>query len=554
MLALHPTVLAQSGPLKTIPAPEIIWSVFAPELLVLGATLTLLLMAVAGRRRNLVAIPMTIVGILIGAALIANDLSAPGGIVVATSAISGATVLGLAARPRWAHTWVAGISLVGALAMTAWQYLAIMAGESGQVVTSALQGSLALDGVALFTRITVYATTLLALMIGHGYLADRGLHKPEFEPLVLMSALGMTVAGAATDLITIFVAYEVLSISLYILAGTARRDRRSQEAGLKYFVLGAVTSAILLYGMALTYAATGSVDLAVIGQSLALVTTPDRLSVIGMVLVIVGLGFKVSLAPFQLWTPDVYQGSPTNVTAFMAAATKAAGFAIILRLFLVAYAPLQDLWVPMLAVMAAGTMLYGAIVAVLQHDVKRMLAFSSIAHAGYATIGVVSASTDGMRATLWYLFTYAIATIAAFAAVIAIERRRQGEVTLDQLRGLGRTSPALAILFSLALLSLAGIPPTAGFAGKLVVFQAGVDAGLQWLVVVGVIASVIAAFFYLRIMAMMFLEDPREDLGEPVMSGGLVYGISVAAALVLYLGLQPENLLHVADTVAQIVR
>ncbi|MFT5223229.1 MAG: NADH-quinone oxidoreductase subunit N [Glaciecola sp.] len=225
-----------------------------------------------------------------------------------------------------------------------------------------------------------------------------------------------------------------------------------------------------------------------------------------------------------------------------------------LRLFLVAFAPLQDLWVPVVSVLAAITMLYGAIVAVVQHDLKRMLAYSSIAHAGYAMIGVVSTSTDGMRSTVWYLLTYAVSTLAAFGAVIAIERARQGEVTLDRIRGLGRTSPALAVLFSLALLSLAGIPPTAGFAGKLLVFQAGVDAGLQLLVIAGVISSVIAAFFYLRIMAMMFLEAPREDVGEPLMSGGLVYGISLASALVIYLGVNPRDLLRVADSVAQILR
>lgn len=544
-------VLAQAGDL---PTPEVVWSTFAPELLPGAAVLALLLMAVAGRRRNLVAIPFSVIGILVGGWLLTNDQTGPGAIVVATSALSGAAVLGLAARPQMAHTWVAGLSVAGALAMTGWQYASVLALGGDQVPIAAMQGSIALDGIALFTRITVYLTTLLALLVGHGYLNDRGLHKPEFEPLILMSALGMAVAGAATDLITIFVAYEVLSIALYVLAGSARRDRRSQEAGLKYFVLGAVTSAILLYGMALVYAATGSLDLGGIGASLALVTTPERLGVLGMVLVMVGLGFKVALAPFQLWTPDVYQGSPTNITAFMAAATKAAGFAIILRLFFVAFAPLSDLWVPIVSALAAVTMLYGAIVAVVQSDVKRMLAYSSIAHAGYAAIGVAAASGDGLRGTLWYLLTYAVTTIGAFGAVIAVERRRKGEVTLDQLRGLGRTHPALAVLFSVALLSLAGIPPTAGFAGKLVVFQAGVGAGLEWLVVVGVVSSVIAAFFYLRIMGMMFLEDPREELAEPTLTTGLVTGMAAAFAATVVLGVYPTFVLDIVDGVTQIVR
>ncbi len=534
--------------------PEVVWSTFAPELLVGGAVLTLLLMSVAGRRRNIVVLPMALIGILVGAALVTNDHTVPGAITIAVSAGSAAMTLGFAARPQIAHTWIAGMAVLGALVLTLWQYDQAQVAGQGVVPVLAMQGSVALDGIALFTRLTVYLTTLLVLPLGHGYLRDREIHKPEFEPLLLMSALGMAAAGAATDLITIFVAYEVLSISLYVLAGVARRDRRSQEAGVKYFVLGAITSAILLYGMALVYTATGSLDLASIGAALELVTTPERLAAVGMVLVIVGLGFKIALAPFQLWTPDVYQGSPTNVTAFMAAATKAAGFAIVLRLFLVAFAPLQDLWVPILAGLSALTMLYGAIVAVVQTDIKRMLAYSSIAHAGYATIGVVSASSDGMTATLWYLVTYAVSTLAAFGAVIAMERQRRGEVTLADLRGLGRTSPALAGLLSLALLSLAGIPPTAGFAGKLVVFQAGVDAGLPWLVVIGVASSVIAAFFYLRIMGMMFLEDVPEGAQEPVVTTGLSVGISVAAALTIYLGIQPEVLLTIADRVGTLAR
>lgn len=545
-------MLAQAP--NPIPAPEIAWATFAPELVLIGAVLVLLLMSVVGRQRNLVVIPAAVLGVVGGVLLTLNEQTAVGAIVVAVSAGIAAVVLGLAARPQIAHTWVAGIATAGALALTFWQYTSVLSPDNGLTDISAMQGSLALDGIALFTRITVYVTTLLALALGHGYLRDRQIHKPEFEPLILMSAIGMAAAGAATDLITIFVAYEVLSIALYVLAGSARRDRRSQESGLKYFVMGAVTSAVMLYGMALVYAATGAITLSGIGDALAVVTTPERMAVIGMVFIVVGLGFKVALAPFQLWTPDVYQGAPTNVTAFMAAATKAAGFAIILRLFLVAFAPLADLWVPVLAGLSAITMLYGAIVAVVQHDVKRMLAFSSIAHAGYATIGVASASTEGMSATLWYLLTYAVATLAAFGAVIAVERRRQGEVTLDDLRGMGKTSPALAGLFSLALLSLAGIPPTAGFAGKLLVFQAGVDAGLQWLVVVGVVSSVIAAFFYLRIMGMMFLEEPVEGVGEPIITTGLSTGIAVASALTIYLGIQPEVLLQVADRVATLAR
>ena len=238
----------------------------------------------------------------------------------------------------------------------------------------------------------------------------------------------------------------------------------------------------------------------------------------------------------------------------MAAATKAAAFAALLRVYLQAFGALEDLWVPVVAALSALTMLYGAFVAIVQRDVKRILAYSSLAHAGYAAVGVAAASQQGMAGTLWYLLTYAVTVLAAFGAVVAIERQRRGEVALVDLRGLGRTSPALALILSLALLSLAGIPPTAGFAGKLAVFQAGVAADLEWLVVIGVASSVIAAFFYLRLMGMMFLEEPDDETEVPVISTGLSFGVAVAAALVVYLGVQPQVLLDVVQNAAVLAR
>jgi len=339
-----------------------------------------------------------------------------------------------------------------------------------------------------------------------------------------------------------------------VLSGLARRDRRSQEAGLKYFIMGAVASAILLYGMALLYVATGRLDLPGIGVALGLVTTDRLVAALGLGMVTVGVGFKISLVPFQLWTPDVYQGAPTNITAFMAAATKAAGFAAVLRLYLVAFPAMEALWVPIIAVLAAASMLYGAYLAVVQGDLKRMLAYSSITHAGYASIGLLAVSDDGLSAALFYVLAYAVSTLAAFGCVIAIERTRRGEVGLTHLRGLGRTSPAVAGILSLALLSLAGIPPTAGFIGKLLVFRAGLDAGLTWLVVIGVLSTVVAAFFYLRIAGMMFLEEPDPEGPIPTQSSGMSLGIAVAAALVVFIGLQPQPLLQYAEAAASLVR
>jgi NADH-quinone oxidoreductase subunit N len=548
--------LAQAAGTTELPIPEIAWSAFAPELVPTAAALILLLVAVAGHRRQLlVGVPTAVLGIVLGAVLIAQDLFVPGAVTIAVAAVLPAATAVVPRKPTLIGAWFAGASLVGALVLTMWQFTEQMVpGAVTMTPQAALQGSIANDGIAFFTRLTVYLVALLVLPLGQGYLKDRAINRSEVAPLILLSVVGMAALGTANDLITMFIAVEILSIALYILCGLARRDRRSQEASLKYLILGTVASAILLYGMALIYTATGSVDLAVIGRSLGLVSTTPVLAALGLALVTVGVGFKVSLAPFHLWTPDVYQGAPTNITAFMAAATKAAGFAAVLRLYLVAFPSLQSLWVPALSVLAAVTMIYGAWVAIVQHDVKRMLAYSSITHAGYTTIGVVSLSNAGLSATLWYLLTYAIATVGAFGCVIALERRRRGEVTLADLRGLGRSSPLLAGFLAVCLLSLAGVPATAGFVGKIAIFQAGIAAGLTWLVVIGVVSSVIAAFFYLRLAGLMFLDEAPVDQPLPIITPGISTGVSVAAVLVVYLGVNPQVMLQLADNAAALVR
>jgi NADH-quinone oxidoreductase subunit N len=539
----------------SLAVPEVAWSAFAPELLVAAVALVLLLVPIARARQQIVAVPAALVGLAVGVWLVTEGLALPGAIIVAVSLALPAAVVAFPRRLSMVQALSAGSALLGALVLTGWQYVTVL--DQGQATLSpqsALAGALANDGIAFFTRITVYLTALLVLPLGYGYLRERRLNRAEVEPMLLLAAVGMVALATANDLITLFVSLEVFSLALYVLAGLARRDRRSQESSLKYFVMGAVASAILLYGMALLYVATGHLDLPGLGTSLGLVTTNRLVAALGLGLVTVGIGFKVALVPFHLWIPDVYQGAPTNITAFMAAATKAAGFAALLRLYLVAFPGLQTLWVPVLAVLAAATMLYGAYLAVVQRDLKRMLAYSSITHAGYATIGVIAVSDAGLSATLWYLLTYAVSTLAAFGCVIAVERTRHGEVGLLELRGLGRSSPAIAGILALSLLSLAGLPPTAGFVGKLVVFQAGVAAGFTWLVVIGVASSVIAAFFYLRIAGVMFLEDPDPERPLPAQSTGMSLGIAVSAALVVFLGIQPQPILQYIESAAALVR
>ncbi len=536
--------------------PDFAWSTFAPEIVLSATVMVLLLLLVANRFRNLVAglcsLTIVVVGVLLS--LPVNGAEGDpflGGVVIAFGIAVVALAIGLGGVPRLIGPWIAGAGTVAALALTGWQITGVLFDQIGAAVpVLTAGGSVAFDGIAVMTRLTVLISTLLVLLFSHGYLRERGIARGEYEPLVLLSATGMMLLGAANDAITLFVALEILSISLYVLAGLARRDRRSQEAAIKYFVMGAVASAILLYGLALMYVATGTLDLQTMALRLSLAGTNIGVAGLGLALVTVGIGFKIAMAPFQLWTPDVYQGAPTNVTAFMAAGTKAAGFAIVLRLYLLAFAPLDDLWLPVVTVLAAVTMLYGALGALVQVDLKRILAYSSIAHAGYALIGVVAGGDQGVSSTTWYLLTYAVSTLAAFGVVIAAERKRRGEVTLSTIRGLGRTQPVLAWALTIALLSLAGIPPTAGFAGKLEVFRAGVASGFTWLVVIGVLSSVIAAFFYLRIIGAMFLEEPETD-EAPLVPDDLNIGISLAAAAIVFLGIQPQLVLDIATRTAQ---
>ena len=548
-------LLAQTTAQPPIDVPDVAWSAFAPELLVTVVALILLLVAIARGRQQLVAAPSALLFLAVGVWLITAGLVFPGAVVVVVGACFPAAVFAFPRRVSMVRAVVASAALGGALALTGWQYVAVLdQGLATITPQPALAGALANDGIAFFTRITVYLSALLVIPLGYAYLNERRINRAEVEPLLLLAAVGMVALATANDLITLFVALEVFSLALYVLSGLARRDRRSQEAGLKYFIMGAVASAILLYGMALLYVATGHLDLPGLGGSLGLVTTDRLIAALGLGLVTVGMAFKISLVPFMLWTPDVYQGAPTSVTAFMAAATKAAGFAAVLRLYLVAFPGLQTLWVPVLAVLAAASMLYGAYVAIVQRDLKRMLAYSSITHAGYATIGVVAVSDQGLSATLFYLLAYAVSTLGAFGCVVAIERSRRGEVGLIDLRGLGRTSPAVAGILALSLLSLAGIPPTAGFVGKLLVFRAGLEAGLTWLVIVGVLSTVVAAFFYLRIAGMMFLEEPDPERPIPTQSSGMSLAIAVAAALVVFLGVQPQPVLQFAEAAAALLR
>ncbi|MFW2237260.1 NADH-quinone oxidoreductase subunit NuoN [Rhodococcus opacus] len=378
----------------------------------------------------------------------------------------------------------------------------------------------------------------------------------EVFPLTLFAVGGMLLFPASNDLLTMFVALEVLSLPLYLLCGLARRRRLlSQEAALKYFLLGAFSSAFFLFGVALLYGYAGTVELPRIADALARGTDDTTLALIGTALLSVGLLFKIGAVPFHSWIPDVYQGAPTPITAFMAAATKVAAVGAMLRIFYVALPDLRSDWRPVMWGVAILTMVVGAVMAVTQNDVKRMLAYSSVAHAGFILTGLVAANRAGLSSTMFYLLAYGFSTLGAFA-VVTLVRDSRGEATdLSRWAGLGRRSPLVGGVFALFLLAFAGIPLTSGFVSKFAVFQAAIEGGAVPLVLVGVVSSAIAAFFYVRVIVLMFFSEPQSDAPTIVVpSMFTAAAIAVGVVVTVVLGILPQGALDLADQAAVFFR
>jgi NADH-quinone oxidoreductase subunit N len=382
-----------------------------------------------------------------------------------------------------------------------------------------------------------------------------GASQTELFPLAMLSVGGMMVFPASNDLLTMFVALEVLSLPLYLMCGLARHRRlQSQEAAMKYFLLGAFSSAFFLYGVALLYGATGTLTLTGIRDAL-LARSDNSMALVGVALLSVGLLFKVGAVPFHSWIPDVYQGAPTPITGFMAAATKVAAFGALLRVVYVALPPLHDQWRPVLWTISILTMLVGTITAVNQTDVKRMLAYSSVAHVGFILTGVIADNAAGLSATLFYLVAYSFSTVGAFA-IVGLIRNADGveDANLSHWAGLGQRSPIVGVMLSMFLLAFAGIPLTSGFISKLSVFKAAAQGGAVPLVIVGVISSGIAAYFYVRVIVSMFFTEATDDTPQVVAPGILSKAaIAVCAAVTVVLGIFPQPLLELADHAAQLL-
>jgi NADH-quinone oxidoreductase subunit N len=410
--------------------------------------------------------------------------------------------------------------------------------------THAFDGTLALDGIALFANVVCGLTVVLTLLMAPSYLAVIGVHIREFYPLMLFTLGGMMIMGAARDLVVLFLGIELMSIPAYVLAGIHRRDPRSGEASLKYFVLGAFATAFLLYGIALFWGTTGTTSYA--GITAAIPTAPG-VAVLGAVaLLVVALGFKVGMVPFHFWAPDVYQGAPTVVTALMTVGIKAAAIIATARFFVLALAPVQVDWAIVFWWVAALTMTLGNVVAIAQNNVKRMLAYSSIAHAGYLTAAIAAGTPRGGAAALFYLLAYAFMNLGAFAVVMAVGAKGDPNELMSDYAGLGRRRPLLAAAMLLFLLSLMGIPPLVGFAAKLYIVEALVSAGCVGLAVLLMLTSIISGYYYLRVIMEMFMRDPVKEAPAIAPQPYLMFCVGLLMLGTILFGIFPDLALDFA--------
>lgn len=491
-------------------------------------------------------------------------------LVMAGAAVVLLTIVSLAGRwlPSWfaaAWTVAAGLAVLGT-AIPVW----LRVWHEGP--SSTIAGSIGVDGFSVFVIILLACTVVLTALVADGFLHRESLDGPAFYVLLMLSAAGGITMASANNLIVLFLGLEILSLAVYVLVAMHLRRAESQEAGIKYFVLGAFASAFLLYGIALVYGATGSLNLSDIRmkqggwfayagsgslsqdagmqgvpESAAFALADNGLLLAGMAMMLVGFGFKVAAVPFHAWTPDVYQGAPSPVVSYMAAGVKAAGFAALVRVFMAGFGGIADDWQPAVFGLAIASLAVGSMLAIVQTDVKRILAYSSISHAGFILVGLQAANRESTSSVLFYLAAYAAMAIGSFAVVTVVSGPGDEGTGIDSVRGLASRRPLLAVAFTVLLLSQAGIPFTAGFWAKFEVITAAVDARSFWLAVIAMLAAVVAAFLYLRIVVAMFLDAPDPDAPHLRIPRGPALAITIVVLFTLAFGIYPEPLLNLAD-------
>ena len=445
------------------------------------------------------------------------------------------------------------LSLLGISSLVVAGLLVWLVGRPIDGAETILGGMLVVDSLAVFFKFLVLAAGALTIMMSAGFLERSGYGGGEYVSLILFATVGMFVMASGANLASLYVGLELMALSVYVLVGYFKLETKSNEGAVKYFVLGAASSAVLLYGISLVYGALGTLDLATIRSTLTAVPSTNPMLALGMLLVGFGMLFKVAAVPFHVWTPDAYEGAPTPVTAFISVAPKAAAFAMFMRLFLGAFAPGVDQWRVVLWVAAAATMIFGNVAALTQDNVKRMLAYSSIAHAGYALMGIVAANAMGAWALLMYMVVYAFMNLGAFGFVILLESKGYAGEVIGDYAGLSRRHPGAALGMLIFMLALAGIPPTAGFMGKLYLFAAAVEGGYVVLTVIAVLMSAVSLYYYFRIVVQMYLRDGEEEGASPaelLRDRWTEVAIAVCVIVTMIIGIFPASLVGWAKNAA----
>jgi NADH-quinone oxidoreductase subunit N len=442
--------------------------------------------------------------------------------------------------PKGSRDWLGYLSILGVFIT-----FATLLRQWG-VMELAFSGQYLSDPFAFFFKVVFLVSTALILLMSIGYLKSERIDKGEFYAMILFATLGMMLMVSAVDLLILYIGLEMMSISIYILAGFLKRERRSSEAALKYLLMGGFSSAILLYGIVMLYGLTGSIGLREIASTLSTDTASNPALIMGMVMLVAGFGFKIAAVPFHMYIPDVYEGAPIPVAALLSVASEVAGLAILLRVFLVAIPELQDRWTMLFYLLSLLTMTVGNVVAIAQSNIKRMLAYSSIAHIGYLLIGLVVGREMGISATLLYTLVYALMTLGAFAIVILLCVGEVKGERIDDFTGLAQRSPMAAAAMLIFLLSLAGVPPTAGFVGKFYLFGAAIERGYVWLAVIAVINSAISVFYYMKVVVAMYMRDlPPQGLTLSS-SRPLQFAVLVTLVATIAIGIYPGPFLELA--------
>lgn len=430
-------------------------------------------------------------------------------------------------------------------------FAGLMVWGGGAGSTTTFHGMFVVDGFGAFVKIMVLTASAMAVIMSMGFLQREKMERFEYPIVMLFATLGMMMMVSANDMIALYLGLELQSLALYVLAAYQRDSLRATEAGLKYFVLGALASGLLLYGASLVYGFAGSTNFTALAQIIHASHGHVHSGVIvGIVFILAGLAFKISAVPFHMWTPDVYEGAPTPVTAFFAVAPKIAAFALLMRLMVGPFGDLTEQWRQVIILISASSMFLGAFAAIAQKNIKRMMAYSSIGNMGYALLGLAAGTQDGVHAVLVYFAIYLFMSIGAFAVVLSMRRKGQMVEGIDDLAGLGKSNPMMALAMAIFMFSMAGIPPLAGFWGKLYVFRAAINEGLITLSVIGVLTSVVGAFYYLRIIKVMYFDEPIEVFDRPV-GPAMTAILAVTAAFLVFFTIIPAPLVASAQVAAK---